>query len=141
MARKRSKNGEAQANRNGEPLLVWVGLDGEGSVYILDPRSEDRVREAFPEARVLPKVFFGYKREEEFETLHGPLWPLAGTLLTGLTLEQIGQLGGVKFYLPRRDKVVWEWPPDGAIQQGPARDSSCSDTSASRAPSRSVPSA
>ena len=30
--------------------------------------------------------------------------------------EQIGQLGGVRFYLPRMNKTVWEWRHDGAKQ-------------------------
>ena len=101
----------SQQSNNGQPLLVRVGLAAGGSVYALDPLSEDRVREAFPEARGLPKVFFGYNSPEEFEALHRPLWPLAGTLLTGLTLEQIGQLGGLRFHEARTDTLLGEWHP------------------------------
>jgi len=96
-------------HQNGEPLLVRVSLEAGGSAYALDPLSKSRVRDTFPEAHILPGLFFGYEQEEEFESLHRPLWPKAAQLLTGLTVEQIEQLGGIKFYNPRTKQVVWEW--------------------------------
>jgi hypothetical protein len=101
-----------KSDKTSDPLLVRVGLEAGGSVYALDPRSEDRVRAAFPQALMLPTVFFGYRKPEEFESLHKPLWPRAVELLTGLTGEDIALLGGVRFYNPRTRAVVWEWLPD-----------------------------
>jgi hypothetical protein len=94
-----------------EPLLIRVNLAVNGSIYELDPLSKRRIEKEFPEAQGLPSVFFGYASKDEFESRHGRLWELAGTLLTGLTLEQIGQLGGMRIYYPREKKVIWEWKP------------------------------
>lgn len=96
--------------RTPEKLRILVGRDAAGAVYELDPLSESRVQEAFPEAQGLPQVILGYRHEGEFQTLHGPHWPVVGTLLTGLTLEQIRQLGGMRLYSPREKAVVWDWP-------------------------------
>jgi hypothetical protein len=126
----------AKAHKEGGPLLVRVGLNAGGSTYALDPLSEDRVREAFPEAHGLPMVFFGYNTPGEFDTLHRPLWPQAAQLLTGLTMEQIGQLGGLKFSDAKTEATIWEWLFDGATEAAPARDPSCSDSAASRARSK-----
>jgi hypothetical protein len=61
---------------------------------------------------MLPTVSFGYDRPEEFEARHGRLWPQAAQLLTGLTMEQISDLGGLLFYNPLTDEVIWEWIPE-----------------------------
>jgi hypothetical protein len=96
------------------PLIMRVHLEANGSTYALDMLSEDWVKERFPEARGLPLVFLGWDEEEEFETLHGPLWPLVAMLLTGLTMEQIGPMGGVRLEDSGTNKVIWEWRPDAA---------------------------
>jgi hypothetical protein len=97
---------------NGGPLQISVSLEVGGSAYGLDPLSRRLVQKRFPDARGLPGVFFGYHKKEEFEELHKPLWPLAATLLTGLTLEQIGELGGIQLSNPRTGKVYWDWRPE-----------------------------
>ena len=126
----------AKSHKEDGPLLIRVGLNAGGSTYALDPLSEDRVREAFPEVRGLPKVFFGYNTPGEFDTLHRPLWPQAAQLLTGLAMEQIEQLGGLKFSDAKTEATIWAWPFDGAKKTAPARDSSCSDGAASSARSK-----
>src|SRR5262249_14996685 len=93
------------------PVLIYMGWDNNGCVYELHPRSEDMVKERFAPDRMLPLVFLGYEKEEDFERLHVPHLQLVGTLLTGLTLEQIAQLGGLRLYDPKAKKVMWEWLP------------------------------
>src|SRR4051794_34894505 len=80
------------------PIIINMGWDNNGCAYELDPLSEGMVKERFAPDRMLPLVFLGYDREEDFECLHVPHLQLVGTLLTGLTLEQIGQLGGMRVY-------------------------------------------
>lgn len=111
MPRKTVKEHEPRKPETVEPLLIRVNLVVNGSVYELDHSSKRRIEREFPEARGLPLVLLGFDRTEEFESLHGPLWSLAGTLLTGLSLEQIAQLGGIRIYYPREKRVVWEWKP------------------------------
>lgn len=119
-----------------DKLNISIKFEPNGATYGLDPLSEDRVRERFPEAQGLPLVFFGYDKEAECEQRHGPLWPLVGTLLTGLTLEQIKELGGLRIISWYRNRVIWEWPPAPVKNGSPARRSSRPGTPANRGRSR-----
>lgn len=102
----------ATRRQSQEPLLVTVHLDVQGANYALDVRSELRLEQAFPEAHGLPMVFLGYDNDSEFEQRHRPYWEMVGQLLTDLTPEQIGQLGGMRFYEPlNNSRVIWEWIP------------------------------
>src|SRR5262249_55013972 len=98
-------------NSSNDPLVIHLGLDSTGAVYVLHPLSRARVEESFPEAQGLPKVFLGFKKADDFERLHKPLWELVGSLLTGLNGEQSSQLGGLRIYNPRNQQVVWESQP------------------------------
>ncbi len=95
------------------PLTIRLGREILGAVYQLDPLDEDRVKEAFPDARGLPILMLGYDGKEEFEKRHRPYWPLVVTLLTGLSLEQVNELGGVRFYEPQTKNVYLEGHVEG----------------------------
>ena len=58
-----------------------------------------------------------YRLSPSVRDAHGPLWPLAATLLTGLTMDQIGQLGGLRLEDPWKKTVLWEWHPDVAKEK------------------------
>jgi hypothetical protein len=94
-----------------DALLVVVGIQHDGGVYQLDPLSERRIEEAFPGANILPVVVLGHRNESEFERTHRRHWEDVAKLLTGLTPEQITQLGGVRIYDPEGNRVVWQWKP------------------------------
>jgi hypothetical protein len=98
-------------NPNDGPLVIRVGWDWEGAVYVLHPWTKRRVQQAFPQARMIPKVFLAYEKKEDFETLHGPYLQIVGAMLTGLTVDQIAQLGGLRIIEAVEESVVWEWRP------------------------------
>jgi hypothetical protein len=108
MARAKAK---AERPKDG-PLSISIGFESDGCVYALDSTSRQRIAEAYPGIPRLPAVLFGFANREEFEKLHGPLWPLVGELLTGVKRDQIAELGGLRIYSPRYDKVFWEWLPE-----------------------------
>ena len=95
------------------PLVVHVGRHANYTIYVLEGATEDRLKEAFPRLRRIPRVILGYASPEDFVPLHSPHWPYISTMLTGLTPEQIGQLGGVRLYDPswKQEEVIWEWRP------------------------------
>ena len=92
-------------------LLVLVGIQPDGGVYQLYPTSRLRVEEAFPRAKMFRSLVLHHRRDSDFEDWHGPVWERVVELLTGLTLDQIAQLGGVRIYDPEGDRVLWEWKP------------------------------
>jgi hypothetical protein len=97
--------------RNG-PLEIAVGWQGNGGTYQLQPWDERRVREAFPEAVLIPSIFIEYDPEEGYERYHPPYWKQFALMLTGLTPEQIARLGGIRLWDAAAHKVLWEWHPD-----------------------------
>jgi hypothetical protein len=94
------------------PLLIRIHIESNGVTYSLDLWSKDRAEAVSPGAARIPLVFFGFNKEADWESLHRPFWPVAATLLTGLTMDQIGQLGGVRIEDPRQKRLVWEWRPE-----------------------------
>ena len=94
------------------PLEIAVGWQGSGGVYQLQPWDEDRVREAFPEAVLIPTMLVGYDQTRDYERFHRPYWEQIARMLTGLTPEQIAHFGGIRFWDAETEKVLWEWHPD-----------------------------
>jgi hypothetical protein len=101
-----------------DPLVISVGIQHDGAAYELHPRSQRRIEEKFPGLKLLPVVFLGHRRASEFDTLQPPRWKQMALLLTGLTEEQIAEMGGVVLYSPEREQVLWEWEPAPATRQG-----------------------
>lgn len=80
---------EPNASHN---LVVVVGFQHEGVTYRLHPVSAARILETFPGVRVAPSVYVGYARRDEFESLHGPMWPQIVTLLTGVGQDRLSPI-------------------------------------------------
>ena len=90
-------------------INVWVTYDGV--LYTLPHRTQRRIEERFPEARPLPRIILGHDKREEFPSRHEPYWDRMVSMLTGLTAEQIAELGGICIYNPDTEKVVRRWHP------------------------------
>jgi len=88
------------------PLIFNIGRQPDGCVYQLNPKSRVEIKKRFPTARAVPSVFVGYDREADFEALHGPMWRQIATMLTGLTWEQIEEMGGMSLYDPMASQFM-----------------------------------
>jgi len=82
------------------PLIIRIGLQGDGCVYRMDWRSKERLNVAHPRAHVVPTVLIGYAKRDEFEKLQAPMWPQIAQLIAGVDLEKLKALGGVELYNP-----------------------------------------
>jgi hypothetical protein len=82
------------------PIVIHIGRQTDGCAYDLNPLSEREVKKRFPDAHGVPIVFVGYGKEADFEVAHGPLWMQIAMMLTGLTAEQIEEMGGISLYDP-----------------------------------------
>jgi hypothetical protein len=94
------------------PLEIAVGWQGNGGAYQLQPWDQRRVREAFPEAIMIPAIFIHFDESVGYEPFHRPYWPEFARMLTGLTPEQLAHFGGVRLWDSSRHKVLWEWHPE-----------------------------
>jgi hypothetical protein len=97
--------------RRAKHLIIKVGWQYNGGVYGLDPLSEDRVRETYPDALINPGLRIGYDKSADYNRYHRRYWPQIAMILTGLTPAQIDQLGGVEIRDPEREQTVWMWRP------------------------------
>ncbi|MCK6529130.1 hypothetical protein L6R50_16770 [Myxococcota bacterium] len=89
-----------------EPILVLFGQQADGCSYALHPRSRRIIDHRFPGVHPAPNVFIGYDTLLDFERIHGPMWPQVATMLTGLTREQIRDLGGAVLFDPVNQREV-----------------------------------
>lgn len=88
-AAKKKRLGEFVEPDASQDIIVAVGFQTEGVTYRLHPTSADRIRQTFPGVRVAPSVYVGYTTRDEFEALHGPMWPQIVILLTGVDADKL----------------------------------------------------
>jgi hypothetical protein len=88
-AAKKKRQSEFVEPDASQDIIVAVGFQTEGATYRLHPTSAARIRQTFPGVRVAPSVYVGYTTREEFESLHGPMWPQIVILLTGVDANTI----------------------------------------------------
>src|SRR4051794_39146111 len=89
--------------KRGGPLVLYIGRQGDGTVYSLGPLTEALLQETSPGVERPAFVHIGYPDNRDFddedlgafEQFQRPFWPHVATLLTALTPEEIGELGGL----------------------------------------------
>lgn len=84
-----------------EPIRIQMAHEFEGVTYALHPLSRRRILARWPDLRVVPVVFVGYERRDQFEELHRPILPQIVALLTGHSVRELmDAFGGVELYEP-----------------------------------------
>jgi hypothetical protein len=103
---------ELQRRLTRDALLIEFGIQNDGAVYMIHPLSEFRIKERYPDAVSLRSLMLGHRKEEEFEKLNYPRREQLVLMLTGLTPEQIAELGGVRIFNQENECIDWEWKPE-----------------------------
>jgi hypothetical protein len=80
------------------PVDVAIALGSDGCSYGLDPYSRRLIHKRFPNARPLQIVSIRTQMQPDYQTAHRHLWDQVVRLLTGLTDEQLDELGGYRLY-------------------------------------------
>jgi hypothetical protein len=93
-------------------LLISVGIQGDGAVYVLEPSAEERLEGVKPHTPRPRSVFIGHHRVSDFDTVQPPHWPRVVEMLTGLTAEQLKEFTPIRILSPGREGVIWEWQPE-----------------------------
>ena len=81
-------------------IVINIGRQSDGCTYQLNPRSRVEIQSQFPGVHPAPTVFVGYESQSDFEQIHGPMWKQVAMMLTGLSWEQIEEMGGASLYDP-----------------------------------------
>lgn len=98
------------------PLRVMVSPEGQRSVYRLEERSGTRIRRYLGHDHSFPELTVSRDLNEDVPpvNLHIHVAPM----LTGLSLEQILLLGGIRFERADTNELLWAWPTTGASATG-----------------------
>jgi len=90
------------------PLDVYLSRNGEGLTFALHPNSRKLLRQRFPRTLLLQMVYVGTDDRDDFEQNQTAAQDRVVQLLTGLSEEQVEELGGYRIYDPVRKRVVRE---------------------------------
>ncbi|MCB9553726.1 MAG: hypothetical protein R3F65_01575 [bacterium] len=93
-----------------KPIQININPEREGCYYELEPLSRRRVKAAYPDVKVAPMVFIGYQTRNDFEAVHGPMWQQVAMVLTGLSMGQLADLGGVDLFDVTTQEIIAHVP-------------------------------
>jgi hypothetical protein len=99
---------EDWSERPDGPVVIDVGLPGDGAVYELSSRFRFWLENAHPKRRPATDVFLGipFETEQQFESGHRPYWEYIALMLTGLSCEELRKFGGLRIVEPVTER---EW--------------------------------
>jgi len=83
------------------PLDIYeISGNDQTLTYYLSPASRERVVRAFPHTTVYPLTISKQDLDEIKQQFREDSWSQLGQLITGLSREQLRELGGYRFILP-----------------------------------------
>jgi hypothetical protein len=80
------------------PLDVIAEPVTDGTAYRLSTASQERIMKRFPNARLAGVVVLSTQTLQDYERDGGPAWDQVIILLSGLTADQVDELGGYRVY-------------------------------------------
>jgi hypothetical protein len=88
-----------------DPIIIYRSVDRDGETYALEPRSLQRLREAFgPAVHSRARIFLTHETRADYEHVQGNVAPQIVMLLTGLSEDRMKHLCGVMFRDPVTDR-------------------------------------
>lgn len=95
-----------------EPIVVWVGRDGDGAHFVLHPFTIRDLERVYPEVERFPQVSIRRGHTGDFAALSEAVQAHVVALLTGQRIETWSAQGEVRFMDPARDLTLAVWPRD-----------------------------
>lgn len=92
------------------PLVVAVSDDRSGTTFSLALAAR-RALEGRYHVHPSPRLFVGHETRSEFENVHGPMLRQILLILTGLSEQQLRELGRAEFREAVSERVLAEWKP------------------------------
>lgn len=88
------------------PIKIHVNSQGDGYVFGLHPLSEIWIAENYPTKARVPVVFIGSDQRQDDPPLHPSIIEQVLKLLTGLSLDELNQIGGFSLYNPKTQQEM-----------------------------------
>ena len=87
-------------------LTLEMTTQGNGWTFRLSPKTHALLKQRFDHAAIGSSLFVGTDTRRSYEEIHGPMWDQIALLLTGLSLDQIEELGGYQVVDVRSGKML-----------------------------------
>ena len=86
----------AQDKSYTRPSLVTIeyGSQRDGYTFRLEPLTSLWIREKYPDHYRVDSVFIGFDKRQDLTHLHASVWSHVSQLLTGLSCDELNNLGG-----------------------------------------------
>ncbi|MFN8489666.1 MAG: hypothetical protein U0350_18930 [Caldilineaceae bacterium] len=88
-------------------LVIDFGSQREGHTFRLHPRSLLWIQEKYPDRQRVASVFIGFDKRQDIQLTPESVWEHVSNLLTGLSNEEIYQLGGFSVVNPLTNQEVY----------------------------------
>lgn len=92
-------------------ITINVGVQRDGYVFRPRPLSRVWLEENFPDKDRVSSVFVGFDNKRDFQQITDSVWSRIWLLLTGLTMDEINQVGGLIVINPRTAQQVYSSSP------------------------------
>ena len=89
------------------PIDILVGRQSNGWTYGLHPNSFKLIRKRFPSIHPRPSISWA-RCASDYEVTSGTSYDQIAVLLTGLSVEELAELGGYRIVDPITDLVLHE---------------------------------
>jgi hypothetical protein len=89
-------------------IVIHMHRESLGATFSLHPHSRTLILRRFPNARPVSGVSIEAGKLFDFEHAQGPVWDHVASVLTGLTSEQLAQIGGYRVFDLRGDKTIFD---------------------------------
>lgn len=93
-----------------EPLTIDVTIGEREVRFALDSASAQRIRDKHPGALPPTSITIEHATRDDFERIYGDVIPHMILALTGLRLEDVIELGGVRLKDVTTGQILREWP-------------------------------
>jgi hypothetical protein len=88
-------------------ITIQVGQQIDGYTFRLQPKSRQWIIQNFSEVHPVASVFISFDNRKNFEEVHGSIWHQIITLLTGLSIEKIREIGGFSIIESKTGKEIY----------------------------------
>ena len=88
-------------------ILIDVGIQRDGYTFRTDPRSRVWLEKTYPNQPRVASVFIGFDQHQDLQQIPQSIWQQVVQLLTGLSFEEINQIGGFVVTDPQTEQEVF----------------------------------
>ena len=92
-------------------IIIHAGRQRDGYVFGLRPRSRVWLEERYPQKERVASLFIGLDKMQDIQQLPASILTQVLNLLTGLSLDELNEIGGFAIYDPATKQPLFDSLP------------------------------